>query len=269
MEQRGRNDNLVPWHEAHSIGDEDAVVKDGAVREHRCFWCRRRTGRELDVDRVVRVKTLVWSDCAIRTIQQRAVRRERPTLFKLKPHILVRHTIIHHDNALQTRHALALNLGRPQIACNTRQEVLVAAAQARLVREVGDRTDDEDLDGEVLQRGLDLRGVEGRVQGHEDGAELEARVCEGGELGRVALRYGDAVALFDAEAREGRGEPVGEEVEHVVREGCFEGRRGRGARDYGGEVAVLGDGLRKVLGDGACVEGRLGVLAFLVMIIWC
>lgn len=136
--------------------------------------------------------------------------------------------VVHHNDPSQRGHGFALNVAilSLDVADNLLQQGPVAAAPPRAIGEIGDGADDEDLCAEVAQRGLDLLGVEARVQGHQHGAELEEGIRQGGELGGVAEGNGHAVAFADAEGGEGGGEAVGGAVEVVVAEGCFEGGRG-------------------------------------------
>lgn len=257
VEQRGRHDDAVRGLEAHAVGDEDAVVEDGPVAEHGGLGHRRGARRELDVDGVGGIQRRRGDDAAVGAVEERAVGRQRAALVELEAHVLVGHAVVHDDDALEAGHALALGRGRAQVARDAGQQLLVAAALAGLVGQVGDGAHDEHLGGEVLERGFHLGRVEGRVERHQDRAQLEAGVGEGGELGRVALRYGHAVALLDTQARERRGQPVREQVQHVVCEGCLEGSRRGGPRDDGRAVAVKRDDLRKMFWDRAHVQRRL------------
>lgn len=162
----------------------------------------------------------------------------------------MRSSVIDDDDRLQRRHIGALDLRaaagdtRDQI----REQTQVAAAAARLVGQVGDGADDEDLDAEVGERGADLLRVEARVQRHEDRAELEDRVRERRVLGHVAQAHGHAVPLLDAEVPQRVRDHVGERVQGPVGQrrrgrdgGRREGgaRRRRGPRDDGWSVAIL------------------------------
>lgn len=172
--------------------------------------------------------------------------------------------VVENDDVAEGGNGFVLNAGGGEVAVQDLfEQGLVATALAGAVCEVRDGTDDEDIGTEVAEGRGDLVGCEAGVQGHEDGAELEDGVGEGGKRSAVAEGDGDAVALADSELGQGMGEAVGQKVELGVGEarlrgGDAGGGRDRGARDDGWVVPVLRDGGGEVLGDGAGEEGGLG-----------
>ena len=136
--------------------------------------------------------------------------------------------VVDDDDLAEGGHGFAADAGGVEVAAgdNGLEEVLIAAALAWTIGQVGDSADDEDLGAEVVKGRGNLVSGEGRVQGHEDGAELEEGVGESGKGSAVAEGDGNAVALFDTELLEGGGEPVGEDVEVEVGQACLRSLEG-------------------------------------------
>ena len=82
----------------------------------------------------------------------------------------------------------------------------------------------------ILENAPDLRSREAEVDRHEDGADLGRGKQGFHEFGAVMEQRGDAVALPDAGAREGTGEPAGARIQLSVGEPQVVERHRRVAR---------------------------------------
>jgi hypothetical protein len=132
-------------------------------------------------------------------------------------------SIVQYDGYTQRWNSLALDGGVVEVAQNAPEEVLIAAAFAGLVSQVGHCTNDEHLGTEVLKTRNDLARGEARVKRDEDGTELEESVCENGVLGCVAQTHANTDTLADAILRQRVGNPVGELIKLCVSEGSLMG----------------------------------------------
>ena len=210
MIERHRNAEPIVRRKPHRFADEEAVVEDIVVRQRRALGEARRTGRKLDVDRLVELQKRAKLGDTLRFRTSAAGEDLGETECAGMPSLDQHHRT-------QRRQPLRFEFSRSCLSHLRRQ----LAQYAHIVRGLEFLGENQRLAADLVERIFELGGAIGRIDIDQDETGLRRSKLRQHPFAVVGRPDTDAIAGLEAERQKSGGELVDGLLQFAIRHAHF------------------------------------------------